>query len=237
MAARRPASADCAFSGVKMPITRMKLRHAHHDLVVDRIDDAGCPVIWPQVCRLRRMASASLSLCDHHSRGPGPARGRDAASSSCSAPRDSGGRARSPGARWWRGCTEWAATAWSRACRARAAWVRQERPHHLVADGVDHAAVEIAHDRHFAFDQRVALLESLASGRGLVEHAHGHGEPAAHVVRHRLVVLGQAVVHETPLAPVRHETAPRRRHRFAAVPPVAPERGPQQRPAGLQPEV
>ena len=82
---------------------------------------------------------------------------------------------------------------------------RQERPHHLVADGVDHAAVEVAHDRHFALDQRIALLESLASGRRLVEHARGHGEPAAHVDRHGLVVLGQAVVHETLLAPERHE--------------------------------
>ena len=82
---------------------------------------------------------------------------------------------------------------------------RAVRPHDLVADGVAHAAVDGADDRHLAMHGLVAFLEGDAARRRIVDAAHRDAQDAAHVDGHRLGALGRGVVLERPTAKIGDE--------------------------------
>ena len=205
MAARRPASADGRILGRENADHAMELRHAHHDLVVDRIDDAGVPgdlAAGLQVAAdgigiaLARRPPFERAAAQHE--GAMPRRLHvvllEVLAAALVHQGHGGGIERNGRRRPGRGHV-------GRRRHGR----RQERPHHLVADGVDHAAVEIAHDRHFALDQRIALLESRRRADVSSSMRVAMANQPRTLIAIALSSSATRVVLETLLAPLRHE--------------------------------
>src|SRR5205807_3622732 len=82
---------------------------------------------------------------------------------------------------------------------------RAKRPHHVIADRVCHAAIGLADDRELALHGLVALFQRDAARRLGVDAPRGDGKDAADIDRHRLRILGAAVVLQWPSPDVRHE--------------------------------